>query len=169
MGLNSFDEPREDITVLTAARFDHCQQALNESTARRRLGAERELAPDHGVPQRLLGCIVGWFYTFDFDERPQMFAVLPQFLAEAADARIKVAAQQVRFYLLANRLHLLAECAARNRPIANFLPEGKQLLGWSHQVMSEAFADGTEAVDQGLEIPFQMSPAPLQTVESPVH
>lgn len=167
--MDSLDEPGEDVALLTAAGFNHGQQALDEATAGRRLCAERELAPDHGVPQCLLGAVVGRLHAFDLDEGPQAFAMFPQFLAEAVDALVVVAAQQVLFHLPADRFHPLAKGAAGDRPIAHFLPEGEHFLGRPHQVVAEAFADGTGAIDQSLEVAFQMSPAPLQAAEGPVH
>ena len=169
VSMDSLDEPGEDVALLTAAGFDHGQEALDETTAGRRLCAERELAPDHGVPQCLLGAVVGRLHAFDLDEGPQTFAMFPQFLAEAVDALVVVAAQQVLFHLPADRFHPLTKGAAGDRPIAHFLPEGEHFPGRPHQVVAEAFADGTGAIDQSLEVAFQMSPAPLQAAEGPVH
>jgi hypothetical protein len=40
VGLNSLDEPREDVALSAAAGFDHRQQALDEVAAGGRLGGE---------------------------------------------------------------------------------------------------------------------------------
>jgi hypothetical protein len=39
VGLNSLDEPREDVALSVAAGFDHRQQALDEVAAGRSRGA----------------------------------------------------------------------------------------------------------------------------------
>src|SRR5262249_2706193 len=95
--------------------------------------------------------------------------MVPQFLRETMRACVEVAAQQQRFHALADWLHPVAKGATRHRAIANLLPEGKQFFGRSHQIVAETFARRTGAVDQSLEIAFQVSPAPLQTAKAPIH
>ncbi len=96
---NGFREPGKGVAFLAATRLDDRQQALDETAARSRLRAERQLPPNDGVPQRLLGRVVGRLDPCDLHEGPQPVAVFPQLLAEAGDARVEVAAQQVSFYL----------------------------------------------------------------------
>ena len=55
------------------------------------------------MTQRPLGGIVGRLHACDFAEGPEMFAVLDQFLAEAARERIEIAAQQQGLDLATDR------------------------------------------------------------------
>ena len=154
---------------LAAAGFDDGQQTLDEPTAGRRLRAERELSPDHRVPQRLLGGVVGRLDAFDLDESPQVFAVFHEFLAEAVRQRVVVAAQQERIDLLADRLHLAAKGAAGDRAVANFLPEGKQFLGRPHQVVAEAFVGLDKGCRSALGSRVSSEPSTIASGRSPVH
>src|SRR6188768_2191998 len=85
------------------------------------------------------------------------------------DARIEIATQQVVFHPRTDRLHVATKRATGERTIAYFLPEGKQFLGLPQQIMAEALAYRAGAVDQGLKVAFEVSPAPLQATEGPVH
>src|SRR6516162_8453262 len=84
-------------------------------------------------------------------------------------ARVEVATQQLAFYLGADRLHLLDTFRPTQRAIPNFLPQGEQLLGRTHQVTAQATSRVAATVDQPLKISFQMRPAPLQPSERPIH
>ncbi len=106
---NGFREPGKGVAFLAATRLDDRQQALDETAARSRLRAERQLPPTDGVPQRLLGRVVGRLDPCDLHEGPQPVAVFPQLLAEAGDARVEVAAQQVSFYLRAGAVASVSE------------------------------------------------------------
>ena len=63
MSWDGVGKPGEDVAGLASAGFDDGQQALDELTAGRRLPAERQLPPDHGVPQGLRGGIVGGLHV----------------------------------------------------------------------------------------------------------
>ena len=110
--LNGVREPGKGVAFLAATRLDGRQQPLHEATAGGRLGAERELPPNDRVSQRLLGRVVGGLDALDVDEGPQPFAVFLQLLAEAVDARVEVAAQQVVLHLRADGSHLFLKGAA---------------------------------------------------------
>src|SRR6185369_3833899 len=90
------------------------------------------------MTQRLLGQVVRRLDPHDFHEHPQTLTMLGQFFAEAADARVEVATQQEALHPRADRLHASTEGAARDRAVADLLPEGKEFLGRPHQVMAEA-------------------------------
>src|ERR1700752_2466401 len=98
-------EPREYVAVLAAAGFDHGEHPVDKATAGCRLSPEGKLAPDHRVPQRLLGGVVGRFDAFDFHEGPQARTIFPEFFAEAVGQLVEVTAQQVTLDLLTDRLH----------------------------------------------------------------
>ena len=121
------------------------------------------------MTERALGGVVGRLDALDFDEGPQMVATLPQLRAEAGRERVEVAAQQQRVDLPADRLHAACEGGPGECPVADPLPQREQFERRPHQVAAEPLLRGARAVDPGLEIPFEMGPAPLQSAEPPVH
>jgi len=64
VGMDGGGEIVEGAAALLAAGFDHGQHGLHETAAAGALRAEGKLAPDDGVTQRTLGCIVGRFDAF---------------------------------------------------------------------------------------------------------
>lgn len=78
-------------------------------------------------------------------------------------------AQQQAVDFLADRFHQPFEATTAERPIATARPVSKQFLRGPHQVASQTFDLLVVAVNEGLEIPFQMCPAPLQPATLPVH
>ena len=96
--------------------------------------------------------------------------VLNEFLAETAGERIEVSAQQERVDLAADRLHASAKCRDGERAVADTLPHGEPFLGGSHEVAAKPLVGVARAVDQGLEVAFEVSPAPLQALAArPIH
>ena len=172
--MDGVGKPSEGVAVLASAGFDDGEQSFDESAAGRGLRAEREFSPDDGVPQRLLGGVVGRLDAGDIDEGPEVFLVLDEFPAEATRARVEVTAQQQRVDRFADRFDAATEGAMREGAVADVLPEGEHFFGGSPEVVSEAFAGVARAVDEGLEVAEEMSPAPLQSTfaarsEAPIH
>src|SRR4051812_45220456 len=120
------------------------------------------------MTQGLLGRVVGRLDTGDLHERPQVFLVVDKFLAKPVRARVEVAAQKQRVDLPADRLHPASEGAMRESAVADLLPEREHFLGRPHEVMSETFLGWARTVDEGLEIAFEMRPAPLEPADAPV-
>ena len=111
------------------AVLDDTQQALDEPAAGGRLRAEGQLPPDDRVPQGALGGVVGRLHALNFGEGPEVFAVLPQFLAEAMRQPIEVAAQEQPFHLLTDRLHAADERAAGERSVRRLTADAVTTLG----------------------------------------
>ena len=59
--LTGLREVVEYVALLLAQRVAHGEHALDEAAARRTVGAEAALAPQHPVAQRSLGGVVGGF------------------------------------------------------------------------------------------------------------
>ena len=157
------------VARLLAAGFHYGQNGGDEAATVRALRSERQLPPDHGVPQRLFGSVVGRLHALDIHEGPKVLVVLHQLLAEIVRVRVIVTAQQERAHALADWLHAAAKPAAQNRPVAHFLPKGEQFLGRLQQIAAKAFLGGATVVEECLEIAFQVCPAPLQSAKTPVH
>ena len=69
--LTGLREVVEYVALLLAQRVAHGEYALDEAAARRTVGAEAALAPQHPVAQRSLGGVVRGLNTFLTDEGPQ--------------------------------------------------------------------------------------------------
>ena len=121
------------------------------------------------MTQCLLGRVVGWLNAVVVHECPQVVFVFDEFFAKAVRQRVAIAAQQKRVDLLTDRLHAAAESSARHRPVAHFFPEREHFERGFQQIAAEAFAGLAGAIDQPLEIAFEMSPTPLQPAEAPIH
>jgi hypothetical protein len=84
VGSHRLSQTGEDIAAGPAAGLDDRQHPFDEPAAGGGLGADTELSPDDGLPQRTLGGVIGWLDALDFGEGPEVLAVFPEFLAETA-------------------------------------------------------------------------------------
>ncbi len=136
---NGFREPGKGVAFLAATRLDDRQQAA------RRNGCPQPTACTNdsfrqmtACRSSLLGRVVGRLDPATSTEGPQPVAVFPQLLAEAGDARVEVAARnRVSFYLRAERSHLFLKGATGQRAVADFLPQGEQLVSRPQEVVAE--------------------------------
>ena len=95
-------------------------------------------------------------------------AVLQQFLAGSRGLRVTSARQQ-SFDLGAHGGRHLFQTSAGEALIAKPMPLLEQPLRLFQQVSSPLLRGGRSRVDQALEVSHQMSPAPLQPLQPPVH
>lgn len=161
----------EDVVGLLTAGFDDGQQCLEEATALCTLGAEVELAPDHRRAESAFAGIVRRFDSFVVKERPEPLAVLQQFLAGARRLRVTTAqsASQQSLDLGADGGQHSSQTGAGEELIAMAMPPLEQPLRLFQQVFPQLFRGGRAGIDEMLEVAHEMSPAPLQPFQPPVH
>jgi hypothetical protein len=75
--------------------------------------AEAELALDDGMTQRTFGGVVGRLDAFDFEERPELFAVSPEFAANLSVPRTAFLRQVVASGVMPSRGGDYGEAATR--------------------------------------------------------
>ena len=129
-----------------------------------RFGAERELPPDDRVTQGALAGVVGRLDPLDMQKRPQPLPMVVQFPTHAhqpwvAADRLRAAAS---FHLLADRVHQPLQSGPGDRAVAVARPKMEQFPRGPHQVASQPFHLMVRVIDQRLEVPLQVGPAPLQ-------
>ena len=120
----------KDVAGLLSAGFDDGQQRLDEAAALRTLGAEAELAPDHGRAESAFAGVVRGFDAFVVEERLEPMAVLQQFLAGARGLGVTTAqaAEQQPFDLGAHGGQHSFQTGAGEELIAMAMPLLEQQL-----------------------------------------
>ena len=101
VGVDGGGEIVEDVAVLLAAGFDHCEHRFHKAAAAGALRAKGKLAPNDGVTQGALARVVGRLDPFLADESPKPCAMLVQFLTHADQRGVAAlnTAQQQAFHL----------------------------------------------------------------------
>ena len=164
VGSHRLSQMDEDVSPLLAARLDDGQDGGDESASVAALRAERQLPPDHRVAQGALADVVGEFYSFDLQKRPEPLAVCIQFLAHAHHFAVSAepSAQQQAFHFKADRLHQTLHFDKRDGAVATARPMSKEFLRAAHKVVPEALHLPIRVIDQCLKVPLQVCPTPLQ-------
>ena len=171
VGGNGLGDEVEDAGVLLAAGFDCGEHRLHEAAPGRALRAKGKFPPNHCMTQRALAGVIGRLDPFHFQKGPQAIAMTIQRVAHASQSRAfaERSAQQQGVHLTADRPHRAKPPATGECPIAIARPEAKQLACFAHQIVPQSFGLSIARVDQGLEVAFQVSPAPLQATVRPIH
>jgi hypothetical protein len=171
VSLDRFGDKGEDVAGLLSARFDDGQNRLHEAASTSAWRAERELSPDDRVPQATLAGVVGRFHSLDIQQRPEPIAMLVQSVAHPLQTRVAAinSAQQQGFHLLADWLHQPLQSGPGDGPIARARPVAEHVARGAHQVASQSFHLMVRVIDERLEVPLQVGPAPLEVSLLPIH
>ena len=124
MCLDGVGEIVESVAALLPASFDDSEHRLDEATTASALRPEGQFAPDDGMTESTLTCVVGWLDFFVSNKLPQPFAMVVQ-LAAHAHERFVVAgdtAQQQTLYFTADRSHAPDESGATDSAVAIIAP-----------------------------------------------
>ena len=173
--LDGICDEGEDGAVLLSAGFDDREQRFHEAATCDTLCPERELSPDDGMAQRTLGCVVGGFDVFVIDECPEVVEMVEQFRAgrfcRGVSAPLPFFQNHVELALQA--IDMTLEPRSRQSPVANAVPVVEHFLREFQQRSSHfggtGCSRGTSKLADGLEVAFEMCPAPLSQREEKVH
>ena len=142
------------------------------------LGSEGELPPNHGMTQGTLAGVVRGLHRFIFQEHPQPTGdacTIPgtSLLNFPWIAALRAPAQQQAFHLAADRRHPAkqsprhAKSSRRDTWAQCSNNPGEVMRCNSCNIRLSGLI--VAVVDEGLKIPLQMGPAPLQSSHTPVH
>ena len=160
--LNRFGNVGKYVPILLATGFDHAQHRFHESAAGSALRAERQLSPNHRVPQRSLAGIVCRLDIIVLQKRLQVVHAIQNVLAHAG-----VFAAQPKRSFFESCVHrspqfsdISPHCLSRDRAVTVAVPIMKQPL----RVLLQAPADGFRFfanVDQTPKVAQQVRSAEL--------
>ncbi len=162
-GIDARTEIIHHLFALSPAGVHHSQHPFDKTTPLRAVRTAARLPQQHPVPLAPLRLVVRWFDPLDFHKHPQPLLVPQQFLARSCrlPAAALFPALQRLLYRFAHRLHGLLQLLSRQFARAELMPQMKQRVAMSQQLLANGFARRSP-VNHRLEVPTQLRPTPLQ-------